>query len=361
MRDISTKDLLPGMILAEDIKLNNSDVVLIEEGTAITQKDMAKLAFYSIKTVTIEGDLPATKAAPDRKHQNPIHSDHIRQSIEFKEFKHDFEACTAKFEHTLKDIINKDSEFDLDELMTPIYDLIKKGQGSNSVFDMLHNLREYDDATYTHCINVALMANILAQWLKLSSEEIEIATQAGLLHDIGKMMIPDSIIKKPDKLSANEFETIKKHPEIGYEAVLDYELSNHVKNAILMHHERCDGSGYPLGLKAPQIDKYAKLVSIVDVYDAMTSARYYRNALCPFVAIETFEENGFQKYDPEMIYIFLQNIVETYVTNTVRLNTGEEGEIVMINKLSLSKPTVRVGDNYIDLSKNPGMYIEAIL
>ncbi len=361
MRDISTQDLLPGMVAAKDIKLNNTNAVLIEKGSTITQKDMAKLAFYSIKEVSIDDAAPVSKDSHISSSGSLMHSDHIRQSIEFKEFKQDFETCTAKFEHTLKDILNKDSEFNLDELMTPIYDLIKKGHDSNSIFDMLHNLREYDDATYTHCINVALMANILAQWLKMSPDEIEIATQAGLLHDIGKMMIPDSIIKKPEKLSANEFETIKKHPEIGYEAVLEYELSNHVKNAILMHHERCDGSGYPLGLKAPQIDRFARLVSIVDVYDAMTSARYYRHALCPFVAIETFEENGFQKYDPEMIYVFLQNIVDTYVTNSVRLNTGEEGEIVMVNKLSLSKPTVKVGDNYIDLSKNPGIYIEAIL
>ncbi len=361
MKNISTKELLPGMTAAEDIKLNNSDVVLIHKGALITQKDMARLAFYSIKEVPVESDVPVVN---DQRGSSPnvtLHSDRIRQSLEFKEFKQDFEVCTAKFQHTLTDIINKDSEFDLDELMTPIYDLIKKGNGSNSVFDMLHNLREYDDATYTHCINVALMANILAQWLKLNAEEIEIATQAGLLHDIGKMMIPDTIIKKPDKLSANEFETIKKHPEIGYQAVTDLELSNHVKNAILMHHERCDGSGYPLALKAPQIDSYAKLVAIVDVYDAMTSARYYRHALCPFVAIETFEENGFQKYDPEMIYVFLQNIVETYISNDVRLNTGEQGEIIMVNKASISKPTVRVGDKYIDLSKTPGVYIEAIL
>ncbi len=361
MKTISVKDLQPGMIIAEDIKLNEKNVVLIQKGSAITQKDLARLVFYAIKEVSIEDALIPQGQREESAPPLVLHSDNIKKSPKFIKFKEDFESCTAKFEHTLKDILNKDKAFDLDELMQPIYDLLQEGQDSSSIFDMLHNLREYDDATYTHCINVALMSNILAQWLKFSPEEKELATQAGLLHDVGKMMIPDSIIKKPSKLTANEYETIKKHPQIGYEVVAELELSNHVKNSVLMHHERCDGTGYPHGLMGPQIDKYAKLVAIVDVYDAMTSSRYYRNALCPFVAIETFEENGFEKYEPEMIYVFLQNIVETYVTNNVRLSTGNIGEIVMVNRNALSKPIIRVGNNYVDLTQYPGVYIEAIL
>ena len=128
-----------------------------------------------------------------------------------------------------------------------------------------------------------------------------------------------------------------------------------------MHHERCDGTGYPLKLKGPQIDKFAKAVAIADVYDAMTSARYYRGPLCPFIAISMFEEEGFQRYDSEMIIAFLHNIVNTYLLNTVRLNTGETGEIIFINSTHLSRPTIKVGNDYIDLSKCPGVYIQEII
>ena len=128
-----------------------------------------------------------------------------------------------------------------------------------------------------------------------------------------------------------------------------------------MHHERCDGTGYPLKIKGPQIDRFAKAVAIADVYDAMTSARHYRGPLCPFIAISMFEEEGFHKYDPEIIMVFLQNIVNTYLLNTVRLNTGEIGEIIFINKTHLSKPTIKVGEDYIDLSKCPGVYIQEII
>ena len=285
----------------------------------------------------------------------------LKQSEEFKEFKKDFEECATKFQQDIDDIVNKRSDIDEAKMLEPIYALLKKGKTTSDVFEMLHNLRDYDDATYTHCINVALATNILAQWLKWDSNEIETATLAGLFHDIGKLTIPDSIITKPDKLTQDEYKLIRTHTHNGYEVLRDLDISSHIKNAALMHHERCDGTGYPLGLKGPQIDKYAKIVSITDVYDAMTSARHYRKPLCPFIAISMFEDEGFQRYDTEMILCFLENIVNTYLLDTVRLNTGECGEIVFINRTSLSRPTIKVGNDYVDLSKRPDVYIQEII
>ena len=93
----------------------------------------------------------------------------------------------------------------------------------------------------------------------------------------------------------------------------------------------------------------------------MTSARYYRQALCPFIAISMFEDEGFQRYDTEMILCFLENIVNTYLLDTVRLNTGEVGEIVFINRTKLSKPTIKIDEDYVDLSKLNGVYIQEIV
>ena len=349
------------MILAGDVVTYDSNIRLLDKGAVLTDKDIARLAFYSIIDVLIE-DAPAKSPAEQAPAQTGLtYSERVKQSAEFKEFKEDFEQCANRFEHTLKDIIEGNKELDIDEMMSPIYSLIGQGRTTSNIFDMLHSLRLYDDATYTHCINVALITNIMAQWLKWSAQEIEIATQAGLFHDIGKLMIPDTIITKPGQLTDSEYHIIQTHPQKGYEAIRNLPISNHVKNAALMHHERCDGTGYPLKLKGPQIDKYAKAVAIADVYDAMTSARYYRGPLCPFIAISMFEDEGFQRYDPEMIISFLHNIVNTYLLNTVRLNTGETGEIIFINSTHLSRPTIKVGNDYIDLSKCPGVYIQEII
>ena len=361
MKRVLTKKLLPGMVLANDVFPLESSSRLLEKGTVLTEKDIARLAFYSIIDVLIE-DNPA-ETNPEKEPSSPglTYSERLKQSEDFKEFKHDFEECAGKFEHTINDIINGNEDLDLDEMMAPIYSLLGNGRTSSNIFDMLHNLRLYDDATYTHCINVALISNILAQWLRWSESEIEIATQAGLFHDIGKLLIPDSIITKPGQLTDAEYTLVKTHPQKGYDAMKSLDISTHVKNAALMHHERCDASGYPLKLRGPQIDKFAKAVAIADVYDAMTSARYYRGPLCPFIAISMFEDEGFQRYDPEMIIAFLHNIVNTYLLNTVRLNTGEIGEIIFINNTHLSRPTIKVGNDYIDLSKCPGVYIQEII
>jgi putative nucleotidyltransferase with HDIG domain len=361
MKRVMTKKLMPGMVLGGDVFSFDSNIRLLEKGTVLNEKDIARLAFYSILDVLIEEN--SVEAAPEHVEAPTelTYSERLKQSEDFKEFKHDFEECAFKYEHKIRDILNGNKDLDLDDMMTPIYSLLGNGRTSSNIFDMLHNLRLYDDATYTHCINVALITNILAQWLKWSEADVEIATQAGLFHDIGKLLIPDEIITKPGHLTDDEYRVIKTHPQKGYEAIRDLNISTHVKNAALMHHERNDASGYPMKLRGPQIDRYAKAVAIADVYDAMTSSRYYRGPLCPFIAISMFEDEGFQRYDPEMIIAFLHNIVNTYVRNTVRLNTGEIGEIIFINSNALSKPTIKVGEDYLDLSKHPGVYIQEII
>jgi len=97
------------------------------------------------------------------------------------------------------------------------------------------------------------------------------------------------------------------------------------------------------------------------VYDAMTSARIYRGSMCPFRVIEIFESEGLQKYDPEYIMVFLENIVNTYLHNEVKLSNGETGTVVFINKNQLSKPVIKQGEKFLDLSKQPNLHIDAIL
>ncbi|MHB8129402.1 MAG: HD-GYP domain-containing protein, partial [Mobilitalea sp.] len=212
-----------------------------------------------------------------------------------------------------------------------------------------------------HCLNVSLICNIFAGWLKFSPEDTRILTLGGLLHDIGKMMIPKEIISKDGKLTDEEYKIIKTHSIKGYQALKDHPVDIRVKYAALMHHERCDGSGYPNGFVAEQIDDYAKIVAIADVYDAMTSNRRYRNAICPFDVVENFEHEGFLKYDPGYLMIFMERIVQSYMHNIVRLNDGREGEVVMINKLALSRPVLRIGTGFVDLSKEHKLTIEAII
>jgi HD-GYP domain-containing protein (c-di-GMP phosphodiesterase class II) len=128
-----------------------------------------------------------------------------------------------------------------------------------------------------------------------------------------------------------------------------------------MHHERCDSTGYPLRLRSDQIDPFAKIVAIADVYDATTSPRVYRGPMCPFEVIDIFEQDGLQKYDPKFILVILENIVNTYLLETVRLSDGNEGQVIYINKNHLSRPTIKIGNSYVDLSVEKDLNILEII
>lgn len=356
MRRLSTSALTPGMIVAEDVYTYNNQLIF-PKGLVLTDKAITRMEFYSILYVRVED----VSAIPDEIEPVPSYSEKVKATPEFKHFKKVFEADIDTFKSAINDVIDKGAPLKVDRLLSQTMELISNNNSYVNVFDMLHNMRQYDDSTYVHCVNVALICNVFARWLRMSIEETKTATMCGLLHDIGKLMIPDNIIKKPGKLTTQEYRIVQKHCQEGYKILGPTSLDIHIKNAALMHHERCDGSGYPYGLTANRIDYYAKMVSIADVYDAMTSARIYRGPLCPFVVISVFENEGLQKYDARFIMTFLENIVNTYLLNRVRLSNGIEGDIIYINRDHLSAPTIKCGNQYIDLSSRPDIHIEEII
>lgn len=358
MRIINTADLIPGMITAEDVYNYNNQLIL-PRGIILTDTTITKLAFYSIITVRVE-DQPSEHIQTTDDY-TISYSQRIRKSPEFIKFKKEFEKDVDSFRSLINDMVEKGSPLDINRLMNHTLNILDLGSTTPNIFDMLHCMREYDDATYVHSMNVALICNIFARWLRMKEEEIIKATTSGLLHDIGKIKIPEEILKKPDRLTKQEFNIIKRHPQEGYRLLLDSKLDPEILNAALMHHERCDGTGYPLNLYANQIGIYAKMVAIADVYDAMTSARVYRGPLCPFSAISIFEQEGLNKYDPKFIMTFLENVVNTYLLNEVRLNDGTTGTIVFINKNKLSAPTIQTSSGFIDLSTHPELEIEALI
>ena len=333
MKRLSITQLVPGMTVAEDV-YDLDHELLIQKGTILTDKLITKLDLYGILTIFVEDIIQPVRPAEDSTDTELSYSERIKSSPEFQLFKTDFENDVELFRENMNLVVQKNTTLDVNTLLKN---------------------------TYTHSLNVALICNILAGWLKLSDEEIELATACGLFHDIGKLLIPYSIISKPGKLSEEEFATIKKHPTLGYQLLLSQDVDDHVKNAALMHHERSNGSGYPLKLKGNQIDPYARIVAIADVYDAMTAARCYRGPLCPFRVIEMFEAEGFQKYDVSILLPFLENVVNSCLQNRCLLSDGRKGTIIYINKDKLSRPVVQCGGEYVNLADQPDLEIVRLL
>ncbi|MBO6111818.1 MAG: HD-GYP domain-containing protein [Lachnospiraceae bacterium] len=349
------------MVTAEDVYTYNNQLVLLKD-MELTDKTITKLEFYSILSVRIKDDTAGVAADISQEGADLSYSQKIKASEEFKQFKHEFDNAVEDLKGKVNDIVTLNAgDVSAEDLLEETNGLLKNADTGFHVFDMLHNMRSYDDPTYVHCLNVSLICNVFGKWLGMSDRDVQTLTVAGLLHDIGKLKIPEDIVGKPAKLTDDEYNVIKTHTMEGYNILKELDLDEHIKNAALMHHERCDGSGYPMGLKGDRIDNFAKIVAIADVYDAMTSARVYRGPLCPFKVIGIFESEGLQKYDSEYILVFLEYIVNTYLNNRVRLSNGLEGEIVLINKMDLSHPMVHCGSHYIDLSHEHGLYVEAII
>lgn len=359
MKRVSSLELTPGMVLAEDV-FNFNNQLILNKGTILTDRYITQLEILGIPEFRVEDEHTVTPFVSQFE-ETPSYSDRVKQSPEFIEFKENYDIRLDKLKNQLSKFVHGDCKLDVQKLLDDTLQLLNTKNGTIHVFDMLHNMRQYDDATFSHCINVSLICNVFARWLEWSPEETELITACGLLHDIGKLLIPINILQKPATLTVAEYEIIKKHTVEGYRILHDNNVDMHICNAALMHHEKCDGSGYPFGIKGSKIDKYAKVVCIADVYDALTAARVYRGPLCPFTAIEEFEKDGIMKYDPAYLFPFLENIVNTYILHRCRLTNGQEGDIIFINKRHLSRPTVKCGDEYVDLSSREDLSIKCLL
>ncbi|NLL73726.1 MAG: HD-GYP domain-containing protein [Clostridiales bacterium] len=355
---ILTRQAVPGMVVSEDVYTKDLNLVIAKD-TILTDKIITRLEFYSVTDFSIYSDDLSIKEEAEYM-ENTFYTK-IKKSEAFKRFRTAYVNTVNQLKDSINDFANNSKEVDSDRLLSDVSNILHDCNTNIEVFNMLHCMREFDDATYVHSLNVALISNIMGKWLNFSDEELEVITLCGLFHDLGKLLVPNNIISKPAKLTDKEFAIVKTHTTRGYNVLKNKRIDERVRNVALMHHERCDGSGYPNGLISYEIDPFAKLVAIADVYDAMTCARVYRGPLCPFEVIALFEEEGYLKYDTKYLLTFLEGIVNTYIHNNVRLNNGIEGEIVMINKLELSRPVVMTDGDFVDLSKQRNLYIEALI
>ena len=326
----------------------------------ITQENVAQTK--NIQTTTNESATPSQKAAPTHAEKSITHSQKVAASDDFKDFQMQYFSAIEKLKLVFSAATDKNQQIDTTDLLNSVSSLFTSRNTIIELFDMLYNMRIVKDSVYAHSLNTGLISRMIGRWLKMDKHDLDVLTLSGLLHDIGKTQIPDSILNKPGKLTDQEFALIKQHPKLGYDILKNQNLDPHIKKSALMHHERCDGSGYPSGLEEDFIDEYAMIVGIADVYDAMTTARSYRAPLCPFQVISNFEEEGFQKYNTKYILTFLQQIAATYQSNRVILNDGRGCNIVMLNQTALSKPMVQLDDSsIIDLSSQRDLYIKAVL
>ncbi len=292
--------------------------------------------------------LPEDKSGPARK------------SRDYRLFNERVIKSAQLLEKSLSEyIVREDEDLNTNKLLKETREIIALSDDPVHTFRMLRRVRRYDDLTYIHSLNVAILCHEFANWMHMPEEEQDILTLAGLLHDVGKMGIPGKIIKKAGLLTDEEYELIKQHPQKGYDFLKKHPLDERIMNAALMHHERCDGSGYPQGLKADEIDDFAKIVAIADYYDALTSARVYREPHCPFEVFRMLQQER-DKFDSTYLAVFMEGVASFYIGCEVVLSNQKRARMVDTNPTDQSNPIVKMDGLIVNLAMVPDVDVKEI-
>lgn len=246
--------------------------------------------------------------------------------------------------------------------------VIRKKEINTNLFEM----KTYDNYTYIHCIDTGIMATYLATCLDFDDDKAKRVGMAAMFHDIGKMQVPISIINKKSKLTNDEIAEIRKHPIYGGEILRKAGVfPEDVIMGVIEHHERYDGNGYPFGLAKNEICEFAKIISICDVFTAISADRSYRKKFKPNEAYEYILSNGNIMFDMKYVEQFRKNFYIYPLGCHVKLSNGLNGYVVKQNKGFPDRPIIRIlrDENkvevnqcyQIDLVKRPNILIKDVI
>lgn len=326
MKLVNVDSLKGGEVLAKDVFCEDG-VMLLKQSTRIRQAFKNQLLERNIQEVFISDDM--TDSTPP----TPLVSERTRALI-CSELKKQFEIVKNK---VLIDatVLNEITAMLLKEIpVTP------------AAYDIL-DIHINDESTYQHSITVSILSALVCRNLKLPADLTHEITVGALMHDVGKMIIPNDILNKPSRLSNNEYEIIKSHTSLGYQMIKDYpDFSLITKLVVLCHHEREDGSGYPLG-KSHDLHIGPKIVAACDILDALITDRAYRKAVPLNQALMMLRG---EKISSD-VRKSLENLLEFYpVDSMVLLNTGEIAIVESNQSTNIKCPKVRTVYNLKDTS-----------
>ncbi|UFJ40030.1 HD-GYP domain-containing protein [Brevibacillus humidisoli] len=358
---VKTGPALIGKILSDDV-YNENGLLLLSRGTELTSKDIRLLLAHQVTHIPASTLFEWIPFGPGDEYSGEIHAQIKRLLYRDPEV---IQTYSRALEQT-KELFGKISEIhipSLHQFTEAFFPLLNQVLQETGIFHPIYLLEGSENYTYRHSINVGILSALLAKLLNWPQERIILMGQAGLLHDIGKMMIPQNVLMKPGELTEEEFEVVKKHTIYGYQLLKQMEGTDSVLvQCAHWHHERCDGSGYPEGRTGDELPVECQLVAVADTFDAICSDRVYKSRTSPFEAAKILWGAMFNgKLHPEIVSRFIQYIVQCYVGHKAILSNGEEVEVVLIHLDEPMRPLVRSGRQYIDLRKERGITIEQIV
>ncbi|HBN07517.1 MAG TPA: hypothetical protein DD435_02345 [Cyanobacteria bacterium UBA8530] len=390
---ISTSDLQPGMILAEPVCHPATFQTIWNVGTVLTPKHVELIRQMNppgIKVVDFQGSEkfkgfhPPLAKEPPKSEASPFKQAVQWAGSSFKEvgsslkeaavrkapppklsipkpsprFKagaigHEVLVRNVALVRLIGDQIRSSAEINLQQVDACVQTTIHKIIANKDLINSLSDLRVYDEYTYSHSANVMSLALVTGFAMKYSADKLRVLGIGALLHDLGKNLVPDEVLNKPGRLTTEEMDIMKTHPGNGVMLLNSYSwVNNEIRNMVFQHHEKLDGTGYPMHLAGDSISEMAKIVSVVDFYDALISERVYKKGLPPNVAYQAILDSIPAHFDPRIVQAFQTFIVPYPVNCFVQLNTGEIAKVLKVNRKNLMRPLLSIDGKKVDLEKD---------
>ncbi|HWQ61513.1 MAG TPA: HD-GYP domain-containing protein [Negativicutes bacterium] len=348
MRRILLENVTTGMKLAKPL-YSADGKVLLNAGLELKERYIGRLRDLEVTYVYIEDDLTADIDVPD------VVSEKARVEA----------VANAK---QVMDQIKLGRKVDASQAKKIANTLVDELCRSHGTLVNFVEMRTRADYLFNHSVSVCILATMTGISMGFDELRLRDLGVGALLHDVGKLMVPQEIVGKTDRLSLGELEEIRKHAQYGFDILRkNPEVSLMSAHCAYQHHERYDGSGYPRQLADSGIHQFAHIVALADVYDALTADVTYRRAVPVYEALAIITKAAGTYFDPEIVEHFAGNIAPYPIGSVVRLSNNHTGVVVDISHEYKTKPVVRViADEYrrrmnklveIDLSKNSRLYI----
>jgi HD-GYP domain-containing protein (c-di-GMP phosphodiesterase class II) len=354
---VSANQLVAGCIVTADV-MGKSGLPLVKSKTTLTESDIFYLQKLLVKEVPVASHLEdGTSFVPSKE---PVKPKTLKKELHFLEALEaaadEYKKQFASWQHgAAVDVSN------LRQILLPVMEKAASWEGN--IFN-LPSYRMQTDYVSDHAISIALLAAAVLRKAGYTEADVNQTALAALLADCGMAKLKQPYYLQKRTLHAQEREDIEKHPTLSYRMIEQVSLlSTKAKLAILQHHERADGTGYPLRLGKDKIHPFASLVSICDTYHALLSERAYQRAVSPYKAVEIILEEQFERFDPAMVQYFVQAFLDAQQKTTVRLSSGKLAEIVFTDSNIPTKPMVRELESgeVKALNEYPDLYIKEVI
>lgn len=357
---VNRRELQEGCILLEDI-FSVSPTPIMTKKTILTLEHLDLLKAFLVEEVEVEEHLDSgERFSPAAVIEEEKRSDPLKPKPSGRATKASYKEAVKRFKEQFNQWQSGASIniLGLQGILISLFnDYSKK---PNELF-RLHEKTTEEDYIFHHSVGVGLMSAYLAQKMKYPRKNCHEIGLAGMLLDCGMAKIPPHYLFKTKDLDPRIAQQLSKHPVFGYQMLKkDQTIDEGILLAVLQHHEREDGSGYPLGVKGNKVHPYAKIVMVVDAYHAMVSERHYRKQISPFTALEILNKD-IAKFDPRSLLHLTQEVTHLFVGTKVTLSTSQMGEIIFIPNDSPTRPMIRLDEGQaIALSHQPSILIDKI-